>query len=282
VFDPQRLAPGIPSATRWSPIRGYENPQTALVRTKALAAGTAGGTTDSSFWQSSAEPVSAPEGRTKRRSLVKIISQVAASCGPFLTSGINAVLNTPPLSTKPSVDILRYRPESVPVVTQLVKQPNLPHLGGRPWTDGSRFPARRGLTTNARTADLHGRTCVECMKWARTERPQVANGRLLPTAYGLMNVHGHAPPAADRGNEVSTRQVLMAALATLPRRQRAVIVLRFFHDYTEAATAPAMGTSLGTVKSQTFKALAALRVCEELREDEASDLTGSAREGMFR
>jgi len=55
VFDPQRLAPGIPSATRWSPIRGCENPQTALVRAKALAAGTAGGTTDSSFWQSSAE-----------------------------------------------------------------------------------------------------------------------------------------------------------------------------------------------------------------------------------
>jgi len=55
VFDPQRLAPGIPSATRWSPIRGCENPQTALVRAKALAVGTAGGTTDSSFWQSSAE-----------------------------------------------------------------------------------------------------------------------------------------------------------------------------------------------------------------------------------
>jgi type IV secretory pathway TraG/TraD family ATPase VirD4 len=55
VFDPQRLAPGIPSATRWSPIRGCGNPQTALVRAKALAAGTAGGTTDSSFWQSSAE-----------------------------------------------------------------------------------------------------------------------------------------------------------------------------------------------------------------------------------
>jgi type IV secretion system protein VirD4 len=55
VFDPQRLARGIPSATRWSPIRGCQNPQTALVRAKALAAGTAGGTTDSSFWQSSAE-----------------------------------------------------------------------------------------------------------------------------------------------------------------------------------------------------------------------------------
>jgi type IV secretory pathway TraG/TraD family ATPase VirD4 len=55
VFDPQGLAPGIPSATRWSPIRGCENPQTAMVRAKALTAGAASGTTDSSFWQSSAE-----------------------------------------------------------------------------------------------------------------------------------------------------------------------------------------------------------------------------------
>lgn len=55
VFDPQRLAPGIPTATRWSPIRGCENPHTALVRAKALTSGAAKGTTDASFWQSSAE-----------------------------------------------------------------------------------------------------------------------------------------------------------------------------------------------------------------------------------
>jgi len=83
-------------------------------------------------------------------------------------------------------------------------------------------------------------------------------------------------------NDLSTRQVLLAALATLPPRQRAVVVLRFFHDYTEAATAEAMGTSVGTVKSQTFKALAALRICEELCEDPAPGLTGSAREEMTR
>jgi RNA polymerase sigma-70 factor (sigma-E family) len=86
----------------------------------------------------------------------------------------------------------------------------------------------------------------------------------------------------DDGDVVSTRQSLMAALATLPARQRAVVVLRFFHDYTEAATAEAMGTSVGTVKSQTFKALAALRVSDELREDAAPDLTGSAHGGVTR
>jgi len=55
VFDPQRLAPGIPPATRWSPIRGCESPQTAMIRAKALTAGAASGTNDSNFWQSSAE-----------------------------------------------------------------------------------------------------------------------------------------------------------------------------------------------------------------------------------
>lgn len=89
-------------------------------------------------------------------------------------------------------------------------------------------------------------------------------------------------PGDDLSDGASTRQSLMAALATLPARQRAVVVLRFFHDYTEAATAEAMGTSVGTVKSQTFKALAALRISEELREDEAPDLTGPAREGFTR
>lgn len=55
VFDPQHLAPGIPSATRWSPIRGCDDPQTALLRARALTTGAATGTTDSNFWQSSAE-----------------------------------------------------------------------------------------------------------------------------------------------------------------------------------------------------------------------------------
>lgn len=55
VFDPQHLAPGVPSATRWSPIRGCEDPQTALLRARALTTGTATGTTDANFWQSSAE-----------------------------------------------------------------------------------------------------------------------------------------------------------------------------------------------------------------------------------
>jgi len=53
---------------------------------------------------------------------------------------------------------------------------------------------------------------------------------------------------------------LWHALANLPRRQRAVVVLRFFDDLTEAETARTLGVSVGTVKSQTARALAKLRV----------------------
>ncbi len=53
---------------------------------------------------------------------------------------------------------------------------------------------------------------------------------------------------------------LRAALARLPRRQRAVVVLRYYEDLTEAQTADVLGCSVGTVKSQASKALAKLGV----------------------
>jgi type IV secretion system protein VirD4 len=54
VFDPQQLAPGVPSGLRWSPIRGCEDPLTAMIRAAGLAAGTglaAGGVDGGGFWE---------------------------------------------------------------------------------------------------------------------------------------------------------------------------------------------------------------------------------------
>lgn len=64
--------------------------------------------------------------------------------------------------------------------------------------------------------------------------------------------HGHA-------EQVAARTSLMGALAQLPPRQRAAIVLRFYDDLTEAQTAAAMECAVGTVKSQVSAGLAKLR-----------------------
>ncbi len=79
--------------------------------------------------------------------------------------------------------------------------------------------------------------------------------------------HGETPvsrmPDKTSTNDVfadaDTRAAVGAALARLPARQRAVVVLRYVNDLSEADTAQALNCSIGTVKSQTSKALANLR-----------------------
>ena len=65
-------------------------------------------------------------------------------------------------------------------------------------------------------------------------------------------------PASYAADEVDVRRDMLPALATLTRGQRAVIVLRYFDDLTEQQTAEALGCSVGTVKCQTARAMAAL------------------------
>ena len=60
-------------------------------------------------------------------------------------------------------------------------------------------------------------------------------------------------------DEQVERQVLWDHVRELPARQRAVLVLRFYEDLTEAETARVLGVAVGTVKSQCARALASLR-----------------------
>ena len=66
-------------------------------------------------------------------------------------------------------------------------------------------------------------------------------------------------PVADGASAVDERDAMWAVLATLPPRQRAVLVLRYYEDLSEAEIALVLDVSAGTVKSQAAKALATLR-----------------------
>ena len=68
------------------------------------------------------------------------------------------------------------------------------------------------------------------------------------------------PAPAQSGPEaVPDRLALLALLAELPPRRRAVLVLRYFCDLSVEETAAELGCSTGTVKSQTARAIEALR-----------------------
>ncbi|MGY1807266.1 SigE family RNA polymerase sigma factor [Blastococcus sp. SYSU D00669] len=71
-------------------------------------------------------------------------------------------------------------------------------------------------------------------------------------------------PPGDRADDrpssdLADRDELTRALAMLPPRMRAVLVLRFWEDLSEAGTAAALGCSVNTVKTQTARGLARLR-----------------------
>ena len=76
--------------------------------------------------------------------------------------------------------------------------------------------------------------------------------------------HGHA--AGPRSGHDAD---LWALVRTLPTKQRAAVVLRYYEELSEAETAAVLGVSVGTVKSQTSRALAALRTrADDLRPSE--------------
>lgn len=66
-----------------------------------------------------------------------------------------------------------------------------------------------------------------------------------------------SPVAADLSR--LENEPLWQALRDLPPRQRAVVVLRYYENLSEAEIAAALGISCGTVKSQASKAMASLR-----------------------
>lgn len=95
-------------------------------------------------------------------------------------------------------------------------------------------------------------------------------------AADAAQVDGRADETAARAlGLVDVRCELIGALATLPPRQRAVLVLRYFEDLSEAQVAAALDCSVGTVKSTASRGLDRLRVAIE---PDAAETQSTAKE----
>ncbi|TXN29813.1 type IV secretory system conjugative DNA transfer family protein [Lacisediminihabitans profunda] len=101
VFDPQQLAPGLPVGLRWSPVRGCEDPLTAMIRATGLAASTGlggGGVDNGSFW----------EGKT--RAAIQSLLHAAALDGRDARTLYQWALN--PTAASDAVRILQTHPSA--------------------------------------------------------------------------------------------------------------------------------------------------------------------------
>ena len=81
--------------------------------------------------------------------------------------------------------------------------------------------------------------------------------RLVPSGRGS-EVDGRV--TSDHAARHADRDELLGELAKLPRRQRAVLVLRYYEELPDAAIAEILGCAPGTVRSTASRALATLRI----------------------
>jgi len=151
---------------------------------------------------------------------------------------------------------------------------------------GSRWPGlvrlAFGLTGDRWAAeDLAQATLARAyVAWRRVSRaddPDAYLRRILVNAsnrrfrrHRVDEQPGDPPETAVEGPAelVGDRTALLAALRQLPPRQRAVVVLRYWEDLTDAQIAATLGCSPGTVRSQLSRALAKLRESPVLKDGE--------------
>jgi RNA polymerase sigma-70 factor (sigma-E family) len=129
-----------------------------------------------------------------------------------------------------------------------------------------------------------------CLAWPRIAagaheaytRKVLAN---TATSWWRRRWHGERPTdrVPDRTGEVDPGQrrveqdEMWQRIRALPPRQRAVLVLRYYEDLTTTETAQLLGVSVGTVKSQSAKALATLRTQLEFEVAATAPTSGGGR-----
>lgn len=131
--------------------------------------------------------------------------------------------------------------------------------------------------------------------WRRLRHPERAGAYLRAAVVNQCRSRGRRRVHEQRSNravwaettEVTqadverTSEVLVVldAVRSLPTRQREAVVLRYYSDLSEAEVAQALGCSIGTVKSQLFKARAALaRRLDSPERHASSPLSGGVRD----
>jgi RNA polymerase sigma-70 factor (sigma-E family) len=110
---------------------------------------------------------------------------------------------------------------------------------------------RRWRLIRADGAEAYVRTVIARLVISRWRVRRVSEAPLDD-----VTTHPAVGPAEDG---VVLRDLLWRELAGLPPRMRAVLVLRYVEDLTEAQTARTLGCSVGSVKSQTSRGIARLR-----------------------
>ncbi|WP_331766015.1 SigE family RNA polymerase sigma factor [Embleya sp. NBC_00896] len=81
------------------------------------------------------------------------------------------------------------------------------------------------------------------------------------------------PAPGDPATELVRRDAVVRALTDLTKRERAVVVLRYYEDLTEAEIAEVLGVAVGTVKSTANRALRKLRVSPQLAPTDLTEAT---------
>jgi len=106
--------------------------------------------------------------------------------------------------------------------------------------------------------------------WRRPFKRRETSSEELPQGYEARSAR---PDAYDEG----TSAALWDFVQGLSRKQRAVVVLRYYEELSEAEVADVLGISVGTVKSQCSRALAALRArAPQALDPRADDASGAA------
>ncbi|MEV4601506.1 SigE family RNA polymerase sigma factor [Amycolatopsis sp. NPDC049253] len=92
----------------------------------------------------------------------------------------------------------------------------------------------------------------EYLSWRRR-----AVRRVVPSSHEVLDAI--SPPAADPSVAYDERDEMLARLATLPRKQRAALVLRYYENYSDEEIGDVLRCATSTVRSQISRALATLR-----------------------